>query len=92
MSNLYNHFNGNLNVVGNYYHNGTPLFYTGPDGPAGPIGGTNTQIIFNQSGNATGSSNLTYDYINNMVTLPNVTASSGSFSNLLLSSGNIKLG
>ena len=65
--------------------------FQGHTGPIGPIGGTNTQILFNQTGIATGSSNLTYNYTNNMVTLPNVTASSGSFSNLLVSSANIRL-
>ncbi|TXD84572.1 hypothetical protein ESY86_05820 [Subsaximicrobium wynnwilliamsii] len=33
----------------------------GPQGPAGPIAGTNTQITFNNEGNAAGSANLTWD-------------------------------
>ena len=54
--------------------------------------GKNTQITFNQSGAYTGSSNLTYNYSTNVLNAPNLIASSGSFSNLLLSSGNIMLG
>jgi hypothetical protein len=33
----------------------------GLQGPAGPIAGTNTQITFNNEGNAAGSANLTWD-------------------------------
>ena len=64
----------------------------GPTGPKADITGQTTQIIFNQSGAYTGSNNLTYDYSRNLLTVPNVVASSGSFTNLLVSSGNIMLG
>jgi len=33
---------------------------TGPQGPTGPVAGSNTQIIYNSSGSAAGSANLTY--------------------------------
>jgi len=34
---------------------------TGPTGAPGPIAGSNTQIIYNSSGSAAGSANLTFD-------------------------------
>jgi hypothetical protein len=77
-----------LDVKGTIYCEGL----TGTNFPVQPIGGLDTQIIFNKSGNGTGSSNLSYNYTNNVVTLPNVIASSGSFTNLLLSSSSIHLG
>ena len=41
----------------------------GPDGGVGPVAGLNQQILFNDSGNSTGSTNLTYDYTNNVVNM-----------------------
>jgi len=34
---------------------------TGPQGPTGPVAGSNTQVIYNSSGSAAGSANLTFN-------------------------------
>jgi hypothetical protein len=50
--------------------------FDGATGPTGPIGGANTQIIFNDNNTANGSSNLTFDKISSSLTLVgNLTAS-----------------
>ena len=41
-----------------------PQGVTGPQGPTGPVAGSNTQIIYNSSGSAAGSANLTFDGTN----------------------------
>ena len=56
--------NGSLNVTGGYFLNGLPFTSS-----SGTIGGSNTQIIFNQNGSSTGSSNLIFDYTTNQLTL-----------------------
>jgi hypothetical protein len=47
-----------------YYSDGTNFTtsdLTGPEGPPGPVAGSDTQVIFNNSGNAAGSNNLTWN-------------------------------
>jgi hypothetical protein len=50
---------------------------TGPQGIPGPIGGTDTQILFNQSSSVAGSNDLTFDY--NTSTFNTVNAFSTSY-------------
>ena len=42
---------------------------TGATGATGPVAGSNTQIIFNDAGNANGSANLTFNKTTNMLTV-----------------------
>jgi len=69
---------------------------TGSTGPNGPIGGQSGQLLFNQSGSATGSSGLTYAagtntlYVANMSgTSINLFAHTGSPDPIIISSSNI---
>ncbi len=40
---------------------------TGAQGPLGPVGGSDTQLLFNHLNSSTGSTNLTYDYNSNIL-------------------------
>ena len=79
---------------GNNYSNVITSFSTinqGPQGNPGPNGGTNTQILFNQSGIATGSNSLTFN--NSLLSTTNLSVSaSGTFNNLFLNNNTIHLG
>ena len=44
-----------------FYSDGTSFTTSDLTGPAGPVGGSDTQVIFNNSGNAAGSDNLTWN-------------------------------
>jgi hypothetical protein len=48
---------------------------SGPQGPTGPVAGSNTQIIYNSSGSAAGSANLTFNGTGITVGNVNVTSS-----------------
>ena len=55
---------------------------TGPTGATGPVAGSNTQIIYNDNGNAGASSNLTYNQsINRLVLTGNISVG-GTASNI----------
>ena len=53
---------------------------SGPQGSPGPVAGSNTQIIFNDSNVANGSANLTFDKSTNLLTVNgNITANTNGF-------------
>jgi hypothetical protein len=54
----------------------------GPTGPTGPVGGSTTQVIFNDSGVASGDSTLTFNKTTKVLSTTNV-AVSGTASNVI---------
>jgi collagen type VII alpha len=55
----------------------------GPSGATGPVAGSDTQIIFNNSGNASASANLTFNSSTNLLTVTGNASISGDGSNLI---------
>ena len=47
----------------------------GPTGPIGPAGGESGQLLFNQSGSATGTNSLVYNSTTNVLSVPNMVSS-----------------
>jgi len=65
----------------------SPAGATGPQGPPGTAPGSDTQIVFNQSGNGGASSNLTFTYSSGLMTV-----SAARITNNLVVSGTISGG
>ena len=61
---------------------------TGLTGATGPVAGSNTQVIFNDNGNAGASANLTFDSANNLLSVTGNITSTGIVSGATLTSTN----